>query len=88
MDSYSYFKNINCKHFPCHSIKGDYFNCMFCYCPLYALGSKCGGNYSFTKDGIKDCSECFLPHSECGYNYVISRFDDICDLMCKNKEES
>ena len=43
---YSYFSNKECEYFPCH--KGadpENFNCLFCYCPLYALGDKCGGNF-------------------------------------------
>ena len=42
---YSYFSNKECEYFPCH--KGadpENFNCLFCYCPLYALGDKCGGD--------------------------------------------
>ena len=54
---YSYFSHKNCEYFPCH--KGadpENFNCLFCYCPLYALGDKCGGNFHFTESGIKDCT--------------------------------
>ena len=35
---YSYFSHKKCEYFPCH--KGadpENFNCLFCYCPLYAL---------------------------------------------------
>ena len=35
---YSFFQNRECEYFPCH--KGadpETFNCLFCYCPLYAL---------------------------------------------------
>ena len=37
--NYSYFAHKECEYFPCH--KGadpENFNCLFCYCPLYALG--------------------------------------------------
>ena len=37
------FGHKKCEYFPCH--KGadpEDFNCLFCYCPLYALGDKCG----------------------------------------------
>ena len=36
-NSYRFFQNKSCEYFPCHEIKdsGD-FNCLFCYCPLYA----------------------------------------------------
>ena len=44
------------------------FNCMFCYCPLYFL-EDCGGNYTYIK-GIKDCSNCLIPHKPKGYDYI------------------
>ena len=57
-----FFQNKDCKYFPCHKIVDERnFNCMFCYCPLYHM-EKCGGNYSYTADGIKDCSKCTYPH--------------------------
>ena len=48
------------------------FNCLFCYCPLYPL-EDCGGNYSFTEKGVKDCSDCTLPHKSNNYQYVIEK---------------
>ena len=43
---YSYFSHKKCEYFPCHKgVDPENFNCLFCYCPLYALGDKCGGNY-------------------------------------------
>ena len=61
---YAFFCNKECEFFPCHQTKHpEKFNCLFCYCPLYALGDKCGGNFQFTRDGIKDCSNCALPHN-------------------------
>ena len=52
---YSYFSHKNCEYFPCH--KGadpENFNCLFCYCPLYALG-KTAPNASFlTEEKISD----------------------------------
>ncbi len=80
-NSYRFFCNSACKYFPCH--KGadeERFNCLFCYCPLYALGSGCGGNFSYTDDGVKDCSACLLPHLPEGYDYILSRWKDISDL--------
>lgn len=82
-NSFCYFKNIGCEYFPCHKTDGETFNCLFCYCPLYALGDKCGGNFVY-KDGIKDCSGCFIPHSETGYSYVISRLSKISETTGKN----
>ncbi len=60
------FTNHNCKYFPCHkNISKTYFNCKYCFCPLYFLNGDCGGEYTFTSNGIKDCSKCILPHNGC-----------------------
>ena len=60
---YAFFSNKECEYFPCHAgADPDNFNCLFCYCPLYALGDKCGGNFRMTETGIKDCTNCQLPH--------------------------
>ena len=41
---YAFFQNTACENFPCHETKfPERFNCLFCYCPLYALGKDCGG---------------------------------------------
>ncbi len=37
------------------------------------LGDKCGGNFKYTKDGIKDCSDCVIPHIKDNYDYIISK---------------
>lgn len=76
-NNFSYFENTKCEYFPCHKVSGDYFNCMFCYCPLYCFGEKCGGNFKITKSGIKDCSECLIPHSQKGYDYILSKLDNV-----------
>ncbi|MBR3737467.1 MAG: cysteine-rich small domain-containing protein [Eubacterium sp.] len=83
-NDYSYFKNINCEYFPCHKIEGDYFNCLFCFCPLYTLGDKCGGNFTYNEKGIKDCSACTLPHSDGGYDYITKKFPELSSLAKKN----
>lgn len=71
--SYRYFQNKDCEFYPCH--KANELNCLFCFCPLYDLD--CGGNFEMIagKDGkeVKDCSNCNLPHTEAGYEYVINR---------------
>ena len=53
-NNFSYFQNKDCIYFPCHKTDGEFFNCLFCYCPLYALGDKCGGNFKYIEEGIKD----------------------------------
>ncbi len=52
---FSFFSHKKCEYFPCH--KGadpEEFNCLFCYCPLYALGKDCGGNFTFPFSAIKN----------------------------------
>ena len=81
---YRYFQNRECEYFPCHKVSsGSEFNCLFCYCPLYALGDKCGGNFAYTEDGIKDCSSCLIPHSPGGYDRVLSKFGEVAELARK-----
>ena len=78
--SYRFFENKDCKYFPCHKGLAD-FNCLFCYCPLYALGRGCGGNFRYTENGIKDCSGCLFPHRRENYDRVIARFMEIVKKM-------
>lgn len=82
---YKFFSHKQCEFFPCHKTNDpENFNCLFCYCPLYALGDKCGGNFTYTKDGIKDCSNCILPHKPENYDYIISKFKEIVKITNKN----
>ena len=53
----------------------DDFNCLFCYCPLYLLDKECGGNFSFTSEGIKDCSNCLIPHKKENYQWILERLE-------------
>lgn len=79
---YSYFQNTQCEFFPCHKgAKEENFNCLFCYCPLYALGSKCGGNFTYTSEGYKDCSNCLVPHKKENYGKITERYADIAELV-------
>ncbi len=69
------FENKDCEFFPCHNgiVEGG-FNCLFCFCPLYPLGDSCGGNFVYLNNGVKDCSQCTIPHrGEKGYDFVIKR---------------
>jgi Zn-finger protein len=35
------------------------------------LGEKCGGNFHYTPHGIKDCSNCIIPHvKDVGYDHI------------------
>ena len=60
---FRFFSHTKCEYFPCHAgADPEQFNCLFCYCPLYALGNRCGGQFTYTPEGFKDCSSCLLPH--------------------------
>jgi len=77
-NDYKFFRNKACKYFPCHS-KPDRnnFNCLFCYCPLYLLGDKCGGRFKYSGEKkIKDCEDCCLPHFPEYYDTIISKLKD------------
>ena len=83
-NDFSYFCNKECQFYPCHEgADPEHFNCLFCYCPLYALGENCGGNFTYLDGGIKDCSHCLIPHSQGGYAYVISQYEKIVEAMKK-----
>lgn len=71
---YKFFQNTKCENFPCHKIdREENFNCLFCYCPLYYLGDKCGGKYKYTDKGIKSCIDCDIPHEKENYELIKSR---------------
>ena len=84
MGNYDYFQNEACEYFPCH--KGadpKNFSCLFCYCPLYALGQDCGGSFTYTENGIKDCSNCLIPHRRENYGKVLEKMGEIQKLAQK-----
>ena len=82
-----FFQNTACEYFPCHKGAGEDFNCLFCYCPLYALGDRCGGNFCYTDNSVKDCSHCLIPHSPGGYDYIIKNFSKVAELAKQNRQE-
>ena len=82
--SYKYFENRACKYFPCHEGLQS-MNCLFCYCPLYALGTACGGNFVMLENGVKDCSGCAIPHKQENYGYITEQFEKIRRLMEEKK---
>ncbi|MEA4965106.1 MAG: cysteine-rich small domain-containing protein [Oscillospiraceae bacterium] len=86
MPHYKYFQNRECEYFPCH--KGAdpaRFNCLFCYCPLYALGDQCGGNFRYNEKGNKDCSLCLRPHLPENYDIILAKYPEIAKLAAKNR---
>ena len=83
-ENYKFFQHRECEFFPCHKTEDEEnFNCLFCYCPLYALGENCGGNFKYTEDGIKDCSDCLVPYKKKNYEYIMSKFMDIVEVARK-----
>lgn len=81
MPNYDFFQNKACEYYPCHSgADQESFSCLFCYCPLYALGDKCGGNFSYTEQGIKDCSACLIPHRRENYDKIMEKMDLIMEI--------
>lgn len=84
MDNFDFFQNRECEYFPCHSgVDADSFSCIFCYCPLYALGERCGGDFVYTQDGIKDCSACLRPHKRENYSYICKQLQLIMEMVKK-----
>jgi len=76
-ENYKFSQNSKCEYFPCHKVKDENtFNCLFCYCPLYMLKDKCGGNFVYSNN-IKDCSKCTIPHSPGGYEHVMSKMSEV-----------
>ena len=81
MENYKFTQNLKCEFFPCHKgVEKSRFSCLFCYCPLYALGDKCGGNFAYTENGIKDCSGCLIPHRRENYEVIMSKMEQVMDL--------
>ncbi len=77
-ESYKFFTNKHCRYFPCHKgIPTEGFNCLFCYCPLYALGKVCGGNYMYLENGVKSCEKCTKPHQKDGYEHIMKHIDKV-----------
>ena len=76
--SSSFMQNVSCESFPCHKFDDiDNFNCLFCYCPLYAFGERCQGNYTYTEKGIKDCSNCTIPHERKNYETILEKITEL-----------
>ena len=88
MANYDFFQHRQCEFFPCH--KGadpEQFSCLFCYCPLYALGANCGGNFTYTPDGIKDCSNCLKPHRRENYSLICGQMGQVLERARKKPED-
>nr|WP_319200750.1 cysteine-rich small domain-containing protein [uncultured Ilyobacter sp.] len=90
--NHKFVQNSKCEYFPCHKMDDkEKFNCLFCYCPLYMMGEECGGNFKYTEHGIKDCSQCSLPHiKDVGYDHIRGKMKTVINMVkdkhLKNKK--
>ena len=84
ISSFSVTDNANTSRVTKGGMAEEDFNCLFCYCPLYALGEDCGGNFTYYK-GVKDCTDCLIPHSRNAYDYITSRFGELV-VLAQEKE--
>ena len=88
MANYEFFQNKACEYFPCHKCADtENFNCLFCYCPLYALGDRCGGNFRYTENGVKACSNCLYPHRRQNYSGVMDKMSLVLEMAKKPPEK-
>ena len=87
MANYDFFQNSACEYFPCHKcVDTENFSCLFCYCPLYTLADQCGGNFTYTEEGIKDCSGCLIPHRRENYQRIVCKMGEVIELTKKRQE--
>ena len=61
MNSDSFINNTDCKYFPCHK----------------TLGDACGGNFTYMENGVKNCTDCMVPHTRNAVQYILKRWPDI-----------
>ena len=84
MAKYDFFQHKDCEYFPCHkNADPETFSCLFCYCPLYALGDQCGGQFCYTETGIKDCSNCLRPHNRENYEKIQEQMAKVLEMVRK-----
>lgn len=73
-ENFKFFSHKKCEYYPCHKTENpEEFSCLFCYCPLYAMGKQCGGNFSYLENGVKDCTDCLVPHRRENYDYMMDQ---------------
>ena len=86
---YQFFNHAACEFYPCHDMPAEELNCLFCFCPLYALGPACGGTYRYVGEqgDIKDCSDCVLPHRRENYGWLMGRYAEIQRLAAPEHDD-
>ena len=86
--NYAFFQHKDCEFFPCHKgVPVEDFNCLFCYCPLYALGENCGGGFIYRENGVKSCENCSFPHRRENYDKLIARFSELAKLAARERKK-
>ncbi len=89
MEKFKFFQHRECEYFPCHAVKDiENFNCLFCYCPLYALGRACGGGFAYTDKGVKNCTGCIFPHKRENYDAVIEKLMQLIEATRELTDDS
>lgn len=80
--NFKFFQHTACEYFPCHPVDelAD-FNCLFCYCPLYALAENCGGSFTYTEKGIKNCSACNFPHQREHFDTILEKLGTLIEQL-------
>lgn len=87
-EEYKFFSHRDCEYFPCHQTEDEEnFNCLFCYCPLYAMGRDCGGNFRYLDNGVKDCSGCMVPHKRGNYERVVEKMTEFHRLLSEEERK-
>ena len=85
---FDFNQNRECEYFPCHKgANPETFSCLFCYCPIYALGDQCGGNFFYNEEGVKDCSKCLIPHRRENFDRIMAKMPQIIELAKKNRTQ-
>lgn len=85
-ENFKFTQNRKCEYFPCHKVKNESeFNCLFCFCPLYMLKDKCGGNFKYTNK-VKDCSNCMKPHSKSAYEFVMNKMELVVSIASEKAQ--
>jgi len=86
---YQFFQNRACEYFPCHKgVDEADFNCLFCYCPLYALGRRCGGSFRYNEKGNKVCKDCVFPHVRRNYELITARHGELMRQIRRADDEN
>jgi Zn-finger protein len=56
---------------------------------LYVLGEKCGGNFTYLPNGVKDCSACMVPHvKDKGYEHVVTKMPEVIKMVKHLRDEN